>query len=161
MQFIGEIQKIPSKELRDKSLKSLLVFKSLDFSVFPLYKTWSEKYNNIPQNVFLQILELDLACESEGLLDKFQKLFTSIRKESSKKDSLLYGITNVLETDPQILKLLGEKLSGIDFGSKQDADSMSELLRRIVFLNRIENIKNYQDDEDDRYERDEDYEEQE
>jgi len=161
LQFIGEIQKIPSKELRDKSLKSLSVFKSLDFSVFPLYKTWSEKYNNIPQNVFLQILELDLACGSEGLLDKFQKLFTSIRKESSKKDSLLYGITNVLETDPQILKLLGEKLSGIDFESKQDADSMSELLRRIVFLNRIENIKNYQDDEDDRYERDEDYEEQE
>ena len=161
LQFIGEIQKIPSKELRDKSLKSLSVFKSLDFSAFPLYKTWSEKYSNIPQNIFLQILELDSACESEGLLDKFQKLFTSIRKESSKKDSLLYGITNVLETDPRILKLLGEKLGGIDFGSKQDADAMSELLRRIVFLNRIENIKNYQDDEDDRYERDENYEEQE
>ncbi|HPL56109.1 MAG TPA: hypothetical protein PLC05_01240 [bacterium] len=161
LQFISEIQKIPSKELRDKSLKTLWLFKSLDFSVFPLYKTWSEKYNNIPQKVFLQIVDLDWTCESEGLLDKFQKLFTSIRKENSKKDSLLYGITNVLEADSRILKLLGEKLSGIDFGSKQDADSMSELFRRIIFLNRIENIKNYQQDEYDLYEEDEDYEEQE
>jgi len=161
LQFISEIQKIPSKELRDKSLKTLWLFKSLDFSVFPLYKTWSEKYNNIPQKVFLQIVDLDWTCESKGLLDKFQKLFTSIRKENSKKDSLLYGITNVLEADSRILKLLGEKLSGIDFGSKQDADSMSELFRRIIFLNRIENIKNYQQDEYDLYEEDEDYEEQE
>jgi len=159
MQFIGEIQKIPSKELRDKSLKSLSILKGFDLSIFPLYKTWSEKYSNIPQNVFLQVLELDWACESEGLLDKFQKLFSNIRKESSKKDSLLYGITNVLETDTQILKLLGEKLATIDFGSKQDADSLSELLRRIVFLNRIEKIKSYQSD-DDQYDRDEDYEEQ-
>ncbi|MDO8551302.1 MAG: hypothetical protein Q7S03_01305, partial [bacterium] len=158
LQFIGEIQKIPSKELRDKSLQSLSILKNFDFSAFPLYKTWSEKYSNIPQNVFLQVLELDWACESEGLLDKFQKLFTNIRKESSKKDSLLYGITNVLETDPQILKLLGEKLEGIDFGTKQDAESLSELLRRIVFLNRIEKIKSYRSD-DDRRDRDEDYEE--
>lgn len=159
MEFVGEIQKIPSKELRDKSLKSLSILKGFDLSTFPLYKTWSEKYSNIPQNVFLQVLELDWACESEGLLDKFQNLFSSIHKEGSKKDSLLYGITNVLETDHQTLKLLGEKLATIDFGSKQDADSLSELLRRIVFLNRIEKIKSYQSD-DDRYDRDEDYEEQ-
>jgi hypothetical protein len=159
MQFIGEIQKIPSKELRDKSLRSLSILKNFDLSAFPLYKTWNEKYSDIPQNVFLQVLELDWACESEGLFDKFQKLFASIRKENSKKDNLLYGITNVLKTDPQILKLLGGKLETIDFSSKQDAESMSELLRRIVFLNRIENIKNYQHDED-RYDRDEDYEEQ-
>jgi len=162
LQFVGEIQKIPSKELKDKSLQSLSVLKNLDFSAFPLYKTWSEKYSNIPQNVFLQVLELDWACESEELLDKFQKLFASIQKESSKKDGLLFGITNVLETDPQILKLLGEKLENIDFGSKQDAESLSKLLRRIVFLNRIEKIKSYQpddDSDDDWHDRNEDYEE--
>jgi hypothetical protein len=160
LQFIGEIQKIPSKELRGKSFQSLSILKNFDLSTFPLYKTWSEKYSNIPQNVFLQVLELDWACESEGLLDKFQKLFTSIRKESSKKDGLLYGITNVLETDPQILKLFGEKLENIDFGSKQDAESLSELLRRIVFLSRIEKIKSYYQSDDDRDDRDEEYEEQ-
>lgn len=162
LQFVEEIQKIPSKELRDKSLTSLSAFGEIDLVTFPLYKTWSEKYSNIPQNVYLQISNLEWACDSAGLMDKFQKLFTSIRKEGSKKDNLLYGITNVLETDHQVLRLLGEKLEGIDFGSKEDADSLSELLRRIVFLNRIENIKNYQhnDDQYDDYDRYEDYEEQ-
>lgn len=143
MQFVGEIQKIPSAELRDKSLKSLSIFKNFDLSAFSLYKTWSEKYSNIPQNVFLQVLEFCWTCESEKLLDKFQKLFTSIRKESSKKDNLLYGITNVLEIDPQILKLLGEKLETLDFGSKQDANLLSKLFRQVAFLNKIEQIKNY------------------
>lgn len=159
LKFIKAIlNNIPSSELRKKSQKHIgWSFEELSKSEQGANQVWQKKYNNIPENIFLQLH--NFAKGDKILLDKFQKLYTIIKKENAKKENLLYGIINSLETESQILELLINKLKEIDFSSKQDADSLSELLRRIVFLNRIENIKNYQYDEDS-YDQDEDYEEQ-
>jgi hypothetical protein len=156
LQFIAAIDKIPSKELQAMAVHSLYFMNDSFFDDSSLSSFWSEKYKDIPQNVFLQTMNLCVAAGNKNieLLDKFQILFANIKKENTKKNNLLYGITNALEADPRLVEILSEKLAGIDFGSKLDADSLSEFLRQVAFLSKIEKIKNTRidDEADDNYE---------
>lgn len=157
LRFIRAIlNDIPSSELREKSQKHIdVAMYDLSTGGLGANQVWQERYNQIPENIFLQLYKF---CDSDdALMNKFQKLYSAIKKENTKKDNLLYGIVNALEVDPEILKMIVNKLRTIDFGEKGDADDLSELLRQIVFLNKIEEIKNsrqsYYDDE----QNDEDY----
>lgn len=161
LRFIKSIlNDIPSKELRDKSrqyiAKPMEYFKNQEQGI---NQTWLEKYNNIPEHTFLQVWQFSNG--DEELLEKFQNIYSLIRKDNSKKENLLYGIINSLEINPQILKLLAEKLKDIDFKSKQDVDELSDFLRATVFLNKIEDISKSRgsyDEED--YDEDYEYEDE-
>ncbi len=144
LKFIRAIlNNIPSSELRNKSEQSIeWSFGELSKKKQSINQIWQEKYNHIPENTFLQLYKF--VQGEDILLDKFQELYSVLKKESTKKDNLLYSIVNSLDSDPQILSLMVEKLKEIDFTSKKDADLLSELLRQFVFLNKIEDIKNYQ-----------------
>ncbi len=162
LKFIKAIlNNIHSTELRNKSKKQIHgAMEHFVQNKESINQEWQEKYNNIPENIFLQLWQL--AQGDEGLLNKFQILYTTIRKESTTKDNLLYGIVQSLETDPEVLNLLVNKLKEVDFGSKQDAETLSDLFRKVVFLNNIDKIgsryehqddDNYYDDEDEYYEK--------
>ena len=146
LQFLDAVQKIPSNDLRKSALKSFSVLQELTPS-FQLYGDWKEHLNDIPKNLFIQLFHL---CGDGGVWWKFQDLFSGIR-ENRKKESLLYGITKVLEIEPQILSLLVEKLQEIHFG-EGDEDALSEMLRQVTFLDSIKNIQqNNRYDDDDYY----------
>ena len=151
LKFIKAISdEIPSTELKNLSMEYMGdPIEKLSEKGKSSNQIWQEKYNNIPENAFLQVYRFTNG--DEVLLDKFQKLYGAIRKENTKKENLLYGIVNSIETNPQVLGSLFNKLKEIDFTSKQDADLLSELLRQTAFLNKIELIKNYSYYEEDEY----------
>ena len=153
LRFVKAIQNnIPGTELKKKSESS--IYPAIMLSLFGKEKSvnqiWQENYSSIPENVFFQLLVF--TNDDEELLDKFQILYSSIKKEGTKKENLLYGIVNVLDGNPRILGLLVSKLKEVDFSSKEDADCLSEVLRNTVFLDKIDEIINhgeyYGDDDD-------------
>lgn len=141
LRFVKSVlNNIPSTELRNKSKKHIHVaMEHFNKSQQSINQEWQEKYSKIPENTFLQVWEL--AQGDEELLNKFQALYTSIRKESTAKDNLLYGIVNSLGINPEVLNLLVKKLKEIDFGSKEDAKELSGSFRKIVFLDIISKIR--------------------
>lgn len=134
---------IPSTELREKSLSSSFMIGSQSLENRGLYNVWQERFGNIPENAFFQLAHFCL--EDSGLMDKFQRLYTSIRRENTKKDSLLYGIVNCLEISTELHELLINKLKEVDFGSKEDADILAGVLRKVVFLNSVQKIIQHSD----------------
>lgn len=172
LRFINAIIKdIPSTETRNKSLFHsnihgviINLLELEDEKNKSLYEIWQEKYNNIPENSFLQIVNFSLPVYSydesiyppkelvkfRSLMNKFQTLYTAIKKENTKKENLLHAVVNCLEINFSTKCLLTEKLSEIDFKTKEDADNLSNLFRRVLFINSIEKIsahRNYEDDE--------------
>ncbi|MCK5475696.1 MAG: hypothetical protein KAI71_03910 [Candidatus Pacebacteria bacterium] len=147
LRFIKAIQNnIPSSELKEKSelLISPALTKlgiSLNGQEKSINQIWQENYSNIPENVFLQLSVF--TNSDEDLMDKLQILYSSIKKEGTKKENLLYGIINLLDSDPNILRLLVNKLKEVDFSSKEDADCLSEVLRNTVFLDKIDEAKDH------------------
>lgn len=150
LRFFEAVQKIPSGDLRRSALQSFSVLKKYKPNSFSLHKEWQENLYNIPENTFIQLFGL---VGSARVWYQFQELFTAIRNDNRIQENLLYGITKVLEVEPQILSLLVEKLKDVEFRSKEDAELLSDLLRRVIFLDNIKGIQDsgYQDDYYDDY----------
>ena len=153
LRFIKAIQNdIPSTELKGKSeLFITSVLTNLSGQEKSINQIWQENYSNIPENVFFQLLVF--ANDDEEVMNKFQVLYSSIKKEGTKKENLLYGIVNTLDGNPRILGLLVDKLKEVDFSGKKDADHLSEIFRNTAFLDKIDEIishtENYNVEQDD------------
>jgi len=130
---------IPSAELRELSEDCLYPLSENSRGGAGMNELWEKKYNNIPENAFLQLYKFTNG--DDVLLGKFQNMYASIRKEGTKKDNLLYGIIHGSWVDLKVRQRLTENLKGLDLASKEDADSLSELLRHVVFLDRIQKMK--------------------
>lgn len=152
LEFIGEIDKISSAETRHISLwcATDMLGSSLTKKE-GMYDFW-EKHKEIPQNVFLQLLRLNSysgdSLDEWKLLENFRKTYSDIRKDNTKKENLLYGIVNLQACNWRLVHLLMRGLTKIEFGSRKDADLLSELFRQVSFFGKIENIKNYSQHED-------------
>lgn len=173
MEFINAILKIPSTETRYNSLQQtesishIYHYNEEDNEIIlfeyneDIYHCW-ENYKDIPQNSFLQLHRF--LAGDEALLQKFQNLYSANKKETTKKENLLYGIVNIQYSNYEIQKLVINKLREISFGAKEDIDKISELFRQIAFLDKIDELKKsssyddeyYKDYEDEEYERQDD-----
>jgi hypothetical protein len=172
LSFLNAIRSdIPSTELRGRSFSALKVGDLIDAPAGEsVYSVWEKKYKNIPEHTFLQLRALvsdtshTAGAESEerdNLLGKFQNLYKSIAKENSKQEEILYGIVNSLELDKRLLGALIKKFAEIEFGTRQDAEAISKLLRQLSFLDKISSIdvrgNSYDNRDYDYFEYDDDY----
>lgn len=134
---------IPSTELKERALLQILPHALIDSSESgSIYKSWKENYRNIPENTFLQlrVLMRTGGVDITGILDKFQSLYKGINKENSRKDDLLFGITNCLVINDNLHKILLDKLNEIDFSAKGDDIKVSKVLRQFSFLDKLGTI---------------------
>jgi len=144
MRFLKAIaNKIPSNKLKDKSLGLIAdAMGELNASSEGINGVWEKKYRNIPEDTFLQLW--NFVEGDEELLRKFNILYASLKKESNRKANLLFTIVAGNDMNIGTRKLLNEKLREIDWKDKKDADMISNIVKRLTFL---DNMQEYKDDE--------------
>lgn len=143
--FIRSIMRgIPNEDVRIKS-GNQIAYAMEDFIVHDveknksIYRTWQEKYQNIPVNTFLQLYKF--TDGESDLMEKFKELYASIKKDNNKKNDLLYGIVGVLDSDVMILEKLKGVLGYIDFGNKDDVQKLINVLRGYVLIDKLRQMK--------------------
>jgi hypothetical protein len=147
LSFIQDIENISAGESR-KVAKLYASEVIAGFNQESCYEVWAQQYPNIPKDTFLQICKfLQANPRNEAwdsyrgdVMEKFQILYKSLRKEGSKKDLLLASVTGCHDIHPELLDLVVEKLSDINFEKKEDADKIAKILKLTAFLNSIQNI---------------------
>lgn len=141
LSFFADIKAMPSTELQESTLNSLGKSEHFSLENATAHQRWESRYSMIPGQALLQLMALESAGGNRGLLEKFQALYTAIRKESRKKDKLLFVVSKILQTDPQIFQLCAERLNTLDFRTPQDADALSDILNALIFFDATEEGK--------------------
>lgn len=138
LQYFQELLKIPSADLRSKSLKCLnTVFKFFHEKGISPTKVHTEQYSSIPTNVFLALWEFTES--NTHLLTKFNALYKTITS-SREKDELLFAIINALSIHPDVLKKINENLAEIKLASAGTSTQLCSVLKYACFLDMVFNI---------------------
>src|SRR3989344_2824817 len=157
LSFYHDIENIASSETRESSkLYASEVIAGFSLQHESCYEIWAQQYPDIPKDTFLLLSKILQANPSEevwngyrgDVMEKFQTLYKSLRREGSKRDLLLSAIASCLTINPELLNLVVDKLSDIDFGKKEDADKLARILKITAFLNSVQNIINHSDYEE-------------
>lgn len=154
LSFLQDIENISASESREVAkLYASEVIAGFSFNQESCYEVWAQQYPNIPKDTFLQICKfLQANPRNEAwdsyrgdVMEKFQVLYKSLHREGSKRDILLSAIASCHNIQPELLDLVVEKLSDINFGKKEDTDKLARILKLTAFLNSIQNIISHSD----------------
>ena len=171
LSFLKEIENISAGESRKVAkLYANEIIAGFGANKMSSYEVWKKQYPDIPQDAFLQICKFLQANPREeewqsyrpDVMEKFQILYQSLRRESNRRDTLLSAVISCHDIPPELLDLVIGKLSDINFGKKEDADKISRILKLTTFLNFVQKIirqneypeddgGGYYDDEDEGY----------
>lgn len=152
LSFLGDIENISASESR-KIAKFYAAEVIAGFGLIQesCYEVWKQQYPDIPQNTFLQLCKFlqgnsrDSEWESYrgDVMEKFQILYKSLRREGSKRDMLLSAVASSHNINPELLDLIIQKLSDINFEKKEDADKITKILKLTAFLDSVDRIISY------------------
>lgn len=162
LSFLQDIENISASESREiaKFYASEVI---AGFDQESGYEVWTKQYPDIPKDTFLQLCKFLQANPRDeawtayrgDVMKKFQALYKTLRREGSKRDILLSAIASCHNIQSELLDLVVEKLSDINFEKKEDSDKLARILKLTAFLNSIQNIishSDYHDESDYNYE---------
>lgn len=146
LELLAAVQSIASADLREKATGHTGAAMKLLAESGESAHAIAEKNDGIPSDSFMQWYLF--AHGDKELLDKISGMYSAGVRQTELRESLLFGVTNVLEVDDDTIAALASRLKKFPLKTTQDAQALARVLKLLWFNQQAEAMMDVADAND-------------